>query len=48
MAVARMLGFKTTGAQLRSVIEAQTNKLVGQEIIGENNGMFQRFDKSVA
>ena len=44
-AVARMLGFKATGAQLRSVIEAQIKKLGREESIGEFNGMLQRIDK---
>lgn len=45
-AVARMFGFKATGAQLRSVIEAQANRLIRQEDIAQINGMLQRIDKS--
>lgn len=44
-AVARMLGFKSTGSQLRAVIEAQRSKLLRQGAIEELNGMLNRVEK---
>ncbi len=41
-AVARMLGFKNTSAQLRSIIESQANRLLRCGILVENNGMLKR------
>ena len=41
-AVARILGFKNTSAQLRYAVEGQIHKLVKQNIITENSGMFKR------
>lgn len=40
-AVARILGFKNTSAQLRYAVEGQIHKLAKQNIIIENNGMFK-------
>ena len=42
IAVARMLGFKNTSAQLRYAIESRISKLVRQNTIVEANGMFKR------
>jgi len=42
IAIARMLGFKNTSAQLRYAIESQILKLVLQKTIVETNGMFKR------
>lgn len=42
IAVARMLGFRNTSAQLRYAIESQIFKLVRQNTIVEINGMFKR------
>jgi very-short-patch-repair endonuclease len=42
IAVARMLGFKNTSAQLRQVIERQEGRLVRQNTIIEANGLFRR------
>ena len=39
--VARMLGFKTTSAQMRSVIDRQMNKLLRQGAVTELNGMLR-------
>lgn len=41
-AVARMLGFKNTSAQLRYAVEGQMHKLEKQNMITEVNGMFKR------
>jgi hypothetical protein len=41
-AVARILGFKNTSAQLRNAIESQISKLDRQNTIVESNGMFKR------
>jgi hypothetical protein len=41
-AVARILGFKNTSAQLRYAVEGQIHKLVKQNVITDNNGMFKR------
>ena len=41
-AVARVLGFKNTSAQLRYVVEGQIHKLEKQNAIAEVNGMFKR------
>jgi len=41
-AVARILGFKNTSAQLRYAVEGQIHKLEKQNIITEVNGMFKR------
>ncbi len=41
-AVARMLGFKSTGTQLRAVIALQQNKLLQQGAIKEVNELLQR------
>jgi hypothetical protein len=41
-AVARILGFKNTSAQLRYAVEGQIHKLAKQNVINENNGMFKR------
>ena len=40
-AVARILGFKNTSAQLRYAVEEQIHKLVKQNVITENSGMFK-------
>ncbi|HVY69737.1 MAG TPA: DUF3320 domain-containing protein [Verrucomicrobiae bacterium] len=45
-AVARMLGFKTTSAQLRSLLERQIDRLLRQKIIGEYNSMLRRLEKA--
>ncbi len=42
IAIARMLGFKNTSAQLRSLIESQIAGLARQGLIVETNGMFKR------
>ena len=41
-AVARILGFKNTSAQLRYAVGGQIHKLAIQNVINENNGMFKR------
>jgi hypothetical protein len=41
-AVARVLGFKNTSAQLRYAVEGQIHKLEKQNAIAEVNGMFKR------
>ena len=41
-AVAKVLGFKNTSAQLRYAAEGQIRKLEKQTIIAEVNGMFKR------
>jgi hypothetical protein len=41
-AVARMLGFRTTGSQLRAVIEAQRDRLTRRGVVVEANGLLKR------
>lgn len=41
-AVARMLGFRTTGSQLRAVIEAQRDRLLRRGDLVETNGLLRR------
>ena len=43
-AVARILGFKTTGAQLRAAIETQKSKLMRQHQIEDVSGMLKRVE----
>lgn len=42
VAVARLLGFKTTSNPLREAIEAQVKKLVRDGVVSELDGMFKR------
>ena len=42
VAVARMLGFRVTTGQLRSIIESQIAKMIRNETIVESNGLFHR------
>ena len=46
-AVARMLGFRTTGVQLRSVIDAQRSKLIRKGEIEDVNGMLKHTQKKI-
>lgn len=45
-AVARVLGFRSTGAQLRAVIQGQVDRLLRDGEIGEVNGLLQRVARS--
>jgi hypothetical protein len=45
-AVARMLGFKNTSAQLRSTLERQANRLLRAGAVTESNGLLKRADSS--
>jgi hypothetical protein len=40
--VARMLGFKSTGPQIRSLVDAQVRKLIRSGILADENGFLQR------
>ena len=46
IAVARMLGFKTTSGSLRAVIEAQISRLLRLDTIQESDGMLRRTVKA--
>ena len=46
--VARMLGFKATSPQIRSLIDAQVRKLVRSGILTDVNGFLQRSTNAVA
>lgn len=48
VAVARMMGFKSTGSQLREIIETQISKLVQEGSIAESDGMFKRSENPEA
>ena len=46
--VARMLGFKSTGPQIRSLVDAQVRKLVRSGILADVNGFLQRAANATA
>jgi very-short-patch-repair endonuclease len=46
-AVARLLGFKATSAQFRTMVEVQIQRLLRSGILLENNGVVQRADNAI-